>query len=133
MKIKIEKNTKNFIFIVVALIILGAVVYYAFNIPKFTPAPTTTTTTTAQQQTSDIGKAVTAATIDLAARLNVKENMIAIESADPVEWPDASLGCPKPGMVYSQVITPGFKVILSYQGTKYDYRSDSSGQSFLCE
>ena len=130
MKIRIEKNVKNFIFIVVALIILGAVVFYAFNIPKFTPTPKTTTI---QQQTSGVGKAVTTATIDLTARLNVKENMIAIESADPIEWSDTSLGCPKPGMVYAQVITPGYKVVLSYQGTEYNYHSGSSAQSFLCE
>lgn len=27
---------------------------------------------------------------------------------DPVEWSDTSLGCPMPGLVYAQVITPGF-------------------------
>ena len=129
MKIKIEKNTKNFIFIVIALLILGAVVYYAFNIPKFTSAPTTTTII----QDEGVGKAVDTAMSDLSTRLSISENMIAIESADPVEWSDASLGCPQPGSVYSQVITSGYKVVLSYQGTKYNYNSDSSGQSFLCE
>jgi len=130
MKIKIEKNTKNFIFIVIALVILGAVAYYAFNIPKYTAAPTTTTTTI---QEEGVGKAVNTAMADLAGRLNVLESSIAIESADPIEWPDASLGCPQPGTLYAQVITPGYKVVLSYQRTSYNYHSAASGNSFLCE
>ncbi|MDQ3328852.1 MAG: hypothetical protein M3506_10065, partial [Chloroflexota bacterium] len=24
------------------------------------------------------------------------------------EWPDSALGCPEPGMMYQQVITPGY-------------------------
>ena len=130
MKIKIEKNTKNFIFIVIALIILGAVVYYAFNIPKFTSVPTATTTII---QEEGVGKAVSTAMADLAGRLNVLESSIAIESADSIEWSDASLGCPQPGTLYAQVITPGYKVVLSYQGKIYNYNSAASGNSFLCE
>ena len=36
-------------------------------------------------------------------------------------WPDASLGCPEPGMMYAQVLTPGILVVLSYGGELHRY------------
>jgi hypothetical protein len=83
--------------------------------------------------TGDIGLAVNAAMADLASRLGVSESQIAIESADEIEWSDASLGCPQPGQFYAQVITPGFKIILSHDGREYNYHSSLSGEPFLCE
>jgi hypothetical protein len=37
---------------------------------------------------------------------------IAVERVEPVDWPDAALGVPEPGMFYAQMITPGFRVRL---------------------
>lgn len=37
-------------------------------------------------------------------------------------YPDASLGCPQPGLVYAQMITPGVQFVLTYAGNNYDYR-----------
>jgi hypothetical protein len=37
-------------------------------------------------------------------------------------YPDASLGCPQPGVGYAQVITPGVQFMLTYGGNVYDYR-----------
>lgn len=45
---------------------------------------------------------------------------------------DASLGCPQEGVMAAQVVTIGYQVILSYQGTIYDYRADQAGNLFLC-
>ena len=52
--------------------------------------------------------------------------------AEAVEWNDGSLGCPEPGMVYTQVITPGYHVVISADGTEYDYRATDAGQVRLC-
>ena len=54
--------------------------------------------------------------------------MLAIE---PVEWSDASLGCPIPGMVYAQVITPGFRLVFEYQGQRNEYHTDRDGSSVV--
>jgi hypothetical protein len=35
------------------------------------------------------------------------ENLVAVMSAQR-DWPDSSIGCPQPGMAYSQIITPGY-------------------------
>ena len=53
---------------------------------------------------------------------------------DPVEWGDTSLGCPMPGLVYAQVITPGFKFIFDYQGQQNEYHTDQDGTNVVtCE
>ncbi|HYR20975.1 MAG TPA: hypothetical protein VEQ15_15870, partial [Myxococcales bacterium] len=42
----------------------------------------------------------------------------------PQSWPDTSLGCPKPGMSYAQVVTRGFLIELEAAGKSYRYHSD---------
>jgi len=39
-------------------------------------------------------------------------------------WSDTSLGCPRPGMFYAQVITPGYLITLEVKGEKYEYHTD---------
>src|SRR5258707_10840863 len=46
---------------------------------------------------------------------------------------DTSLGCPKPGVSYSQVVTPGYKIVITYLGVAYDYRATLDGKTlFQC-
>jgi len=58
---------------------------------------------------------------DLAERLDVGPDEIAVQSVEATEFPDASLGVPEPGKVYAQVITPGYVVRLAVNGTVYEY------------
>ncbi len=60
---------------------------------------------------------------DLAKRLGIPADSITVESVDQVDWPDASLGCPEPGKMYAQVITPGFRILLKADGKTYEYHS----------
>jgi hypothetical protein len=69
---------------------------------------------------------------DLASKLGVSSASITVSSFTDVEWGDGSLGCPKPGMMYTQAIVPGSKMVLSYGGKTYDYHA-SSTRVFLCE
>jgi hypothetical protein len=50
-----------------------------------------------------------------------------------VDWSDTSLGCPEPGMMYAQVITPGFLVMIEAEGQQYEYHTDESRFVVLCE
>jgi hypothetical protein len=70
---------------------------------------------------------------DLAQRLGLDGDSIWLVSAEAVEWPDASLGCPTPDMMYAQVITPGFKVVLQAEGLVYEYHTDQQRVVVLCE
>jgi hypothetical protein len=49
-----------------------------------------------------------------------------------VDWGDTSLGCPQPGMMYAQVITPGYTIVLSAGTTSYEYHSDASTRVIPC-
>jgi len=69
---------------------------------------------------------------DLAQRLSVAANQITVVSSEYVDWPDSSLGCPEPGMAYSQVITPGYRFILQYGQKQYDYHTGLRSTLVLC-
>jgi hypothetical protein len=51
---------------------------------------------------------------------------------EPVDWPDASLGCPRPGEGYAQAIVSGFRLRFSYGGEVYTLHTDSDGRVELC-
>lgn len=75
--------------------------------------------------------AVQLAKEDLARRLDLSSDVIDVVSVEEVEWPDTSLGCPQPGMMYAQVITPGYCVVLGAEGQIYEYHSGGR-QVVLC-
>ena len=58
---------------------------------------------------------------DLAERLGINPDEIKVQSVEETEFPDASLGVPEPGKVYAQVITSGYVIRLSVEGTVYEY------------
>jgi hypothetical protein len=71
---------------------------------------------------------------DLAMRLQVDPNQIAVVDAEAVVWPDASLGCPQPGMQYRQVPMDGARIRFEVGGTTYDYHAGGDRpEPFLCE
>ena len=61
---------------------------------------------------------------DLSEVLGVKKDEIRLIQIEPVDWSDSSLGCPKEGMFYAQVITSGYKIALEGRGKSYIYHSD---------
>ena len=70
---------------------------------------------------------------DLAQKLGLAPEAIRLVSVEAVEWSDTSLGCPQPGMMYAQVITPGFRVVLEANGEQYVYHTDADRFVVLCE
>ena len=70
---------------------------------------------------------------DLATRLKIDASSIVTVSAQAMSWPDGSLGCPQPGMLYTQVMVDGALIQLSVDGTSYSYHSGASGAPFLCQ
>ncbi len=56
---------------------------------------------------------------NLAQELGIKPEDITLVGVEAVEWRDSSLGCPRPGMNYLQVITSGYRISLEAQGKGY--------------
>ena len=75
---------------------------------------------------------IDAATADLATRLGVAGGDITVLSAEPVVWPDGSLGCPDPERSYTQVQVEGYRIVLWAKGTSYPYHGGGSSDPFLC-
>ncbi len=77
--------------------------------------------------------AVMAARWDLASRVGVEVEEVRVKDFEAVEWRDSSLGCPEPGRMYLQVITPGYRVVLQAAGQSYEYHTNQGNRAVLCE
>ena len=103
------------------------------TVTPVTATPTALIPTTVEAPTGSEA-AIALAKDDLAGRLGVAVEKITALGVESVEWPDTSLGCPQPGMMYAQVITPGYRIILRVGGEQYEYHSDNEGrQLVLCQ
>lgn len=72
---------------------------------------------------------------DLDAKLDGAVDASAVElvTAEEVTWNDGSLGCPKPGEVYTQALIDGFRIVVEFDGEEYDYRVGTGTDVRLCE
>ena len=77
--------------------------------------------------------AAAAAVADLAERLAIEASAVEVVSTEAVTWSNGSLGCAEPGMMYTQSLVDGSRIILRAGGTTYEYHSGGSGEAFLCE
>jgi len=69
---------------------------------------------------------------DLSLLIGVPIHSMDIVQAEAVTWPDGSLGCPEPGVAYTQALVEGYRVMLNVDGTTYDYHAAQDGRFLLC-
>lgn len=70
---------------------------------------------------------------DLSTRVGVSESVVSIISVKNKTWQDSSLGCPQPGFFYSQVITPGYRIVLRANNNLFTYHTDENSSVIFCE
>ena len=70
---------------------------------------------------------------DLLEQLDVSREAIKVEQEGAVVWRDGSLGCPQPGMMYTQALVPGYRIILKVGDEAFDYHASERGYFVLCE
>jgi hypothetical protein len=75
---------------------------------------------------------ITKATEDLAQRLSISTNQISLVEATEVTWPDSSLGCFQKGISSTQVLTPGYLIVLNYDNKKYEYHANNGTYVIYC-
>ncbi len=78
-------------------------------------------------------EAVLLAEQDFAKISGLNKSQIVYDKLEKVEWSDNSLGCPKEGNVYAQVITPGYRVIFSYNLQQVVYHTDLGRKFIMCQ
>ncbi|MEX2150063.1 MAG: hypothetical protein WD793_07600 [Steroidobacteraceae bacterium] len=81
---------------------------------------------------ANIQSTVDAAKRDASTRLNIDPGAIEVVSVERVTWSDGSVGCPAPGMSYTQALVPGYRVILRAGGEVLDYHAAANGIPALC-
>lgn len=69
---------------------------------------------------------------DLASRVGADRSAISVVVDEEVTWRDGSLGCPEPGMLYTQALVPGRRVVLEHDGRQYAYHGGASGGLRFC-
>ena len=70
---------------------------------------------------------------DLAKRLSVPLTGVSVARTKTVVWPNASVGCPEPGMAYADVLTPGYQIVLKAEDREYEYHSSRTGGLRFCK
>jgi hypothetical protein len=66
------------------------------------------------------------------ARRGVDTEAVLVEQVQRVTWNDGSLGCPEPGVMYTQALIDGLWVVVTVAGRQYDYRFGSGDVPTLC-
>ncbi|MGB3830102.1 MAG: hypothetical protein WA962_15140 [Ornithinimicrobium sp.] len=80
--------------------------------------------------------AVQEAIQDLAKRRDVDTTEITVVGYASVTWPDGALGCPQPGMAYSQALVPGQQLVLVVGGedrAPVSYHAGRQGSFRYCD
>ena len=62
----------------------------------------------------------------------VDPSEIEVVLAEAVTWSDGSIGCPEEGMMYTQTLVPGYRVILDVAGEELAFHAPESGDFFPC-
>jgi hypothetical protein len=116
---------------VVALAALALAANLALMTPSATAAPTPA------EETPPVKGEVPQGILDpilkeAAALAKVAREKLVIVRAEPVVWNDGSLGCPEPGMMYTQALINGYWVVIEAAGQTYDFRVGRGGSFRLC-
>ncbi|MGZ9165353.1 MAG: hypothetical protein ACXW4U_09270, partial [Anaerolineales bacterium] len=75
----------------------------------------------------DLTPAQRAALTALSENVGLPVDKIKLVSTEAVEWPDGCLGVQVEGLVCTQVVTPGFRLILEANGRPVEYRTNEDG------
>jgi len=69
---------------------------------------------------------------DLALRLDVPPDSIVLSGASQVTWRSGALGCPEPGMNYTEALVPGAVIYLQVDNMIHAYHARFAGEPFYC-
>ena len=70
--------------------------------------------------------------IDASKRAGVPLAEVTLLTLEPVTWADGSLGCPEPGMMYTQALVRGYRIRVDAAGTPMTYHTGATSTFVLC-
>lgn len=101
--------------------------------PALAPAPPVASVLPGSSSSTDPQPLIEAALRDAAAHLSVSPADLHVDQVDARQWGDSSLGCPRPGLMYSQIVTPGYFIVISGAGKQLEYHTDARSEVVLCQ
>lgn len=69
---------------------------------------------------------------DAAMRSGLDAVRLVILPVEAVTWSDGSLGCPQPGLAYTQALEPGWRIRIEADAGVLTYHASQRGQWVLC-
>jgi len=94
------------------------------------PSPDAPTPTAGEPTTGGAPSEIEAAARRLLAE-EVGEGDYTLISSEAMDWSDASLGCPREGFGYAQVITPGYKLVFDLAGASHAVHANADGSHMV--
>ena len=79
-----------------------------------------------------LDEVVTMVREDAARQAGVPLDDVLVTSAIAVTWPDGSIGCPQPGMAYTQALVPGYRILVRAGDRTLQYHAGRNGRFVLC-
>lgn len=71
---------------------------------------------------------------DAAQRSAKPVELLRVASVQAVTWPDGSLGCPQPGLLYTQALVPGWRISIDVPGASpLLYHASQRGSWVWCQ
>ncbi len=67
----------------------------------------------------------------LAEQLSVPADRFQLEGVEAVDWPNSAIGCPEKGMMYAQVIVPGYRVRFRQDERRHEVHV-GGGRAVVC-
>lgn len=97
------------------------------------PSPTTGASTPAATIPRDNLPAPVVRAIEAAANdASVSPDAVGLLAYTEERWNDTSLGCPQPDVMYAQVVTPGYNVLVIIDGNQREYHTDMGSAVVTC-
>ena len=96
------------------------------------PASASGNNVLAASMTSDLKSIIDRALEDAARRTGSDRSRLEVISSEHVTWPDGSLGCPEPGVMYTMALVPGYRIRIRAGTEVLDYHASRRGSLTFC-
>jgi hypothetical protein len=82
--------------------------------------------------TAGLQSVIEAALVDASQRTGHPRADLKVVTAAAVTWRNGALGCPQSGMLYTDALVPGYRVVIEAAGQRLDYHASTRGDPLLC-
>ncbi len=121
----------NLIFMILVFVLSACAGQAEPTEQSFVPIGGLRTPTPKPTQQADLTPAEQAAISRLSSLLNLPPDEISVISTEAVEWPDGCLGVQRPGVMCTQAIVPGYRIILQAGDEQFEFHTNESGSQVV--